>query len=387
MWANGTTQMQGNYAGIAPFLHSPLDGASSLGIEYVYANGPINETTTTGNWTEGIMKAAKEADIILYFGGIDNSVEAEAMDRYQIGWPASQLAVIKDICGLGKPCVVVQMGDQLDATPLLKNRDVSAVLWAGYPGQAGGPAVFDVLTGKTPPAGRLPVTNYPANYVNEVPMTDMLLRPGPENPGRTYMWYPEATLPFGYGLHYTKFSATFNKGAPGYGKAGLSDSSSFDIEQLLSSCRETHLDLCSFRSASVTVKNTGKMTSDFVTMVYYKSTAGPAPYPIKKLASYTRLSSVEAGKSMSAELPISIGTLARRDDNGNLVLFPGDYELLLDVPTQDTLKFTLTGSMKMLDQWPQPPAKQTYNATIAANCPLYGPCPWQPITPAQAKAF
>jgi beta-D-xylosidase 4 len=78
------------------------------------------------------------------------------------------------------------MGGQLDDTPLLQNRNISAILWVGYPGQDGGPAVFDILTGTYSPAGRLPVTQYPAKYTDEVPMTDMSLRPSATNPGRTY---------------------------------------------------------------------------------------------------------------------------------------------------------------------------------------------------------
>ena len=53
---------------------------------------------------------------------------------------------------------------------------VNALIWGGYPGQSGGTALFDILTGKTAPAGRLPITQYPAEYADQVPMTDMTLR-------------------------------------------------------------------------------------------------------------------------------------------------------------------------------------------------------------------
>ncbi|EMC95065.1 glycoside hydrolase family 3 protein [Baudoinia panamericana UAMH 10762] len=410
MWANGTSQMQGGYSGPAPYLHSPLYAASQLGLSYNYANGPINQTTLTSNYSQNATAAAQNADVILFFGGIDWSVEAEAMDRYQIAWPGAQQALIAQLAALGKPMIVLQMGSMLDATPILSNNNISALVWVGYPGQDGGVAAFDILTGAVAPAGRLPVTMYPADYVNQVPMTNMSLRPGPGNPGRTYKWYNNAVLPFAYGLHYTTFKATFNGGPPGPGSpwsppwnapwsakvrrgwgwgnwgppnwgwtqpsqvapgnGGLS--SSYNIQSLLSSCTAAHPDLCAFPSVAISVQNAGQTTSDFVALVFSNTTAGPAPYPYKSLASYTRLHSVAAGQTVTASLNMTLGVLARRDDQGNQILYPGTYNLLLDVPTQATMSFQLTGQAAVLDQWPQPPANQTYDATI--NCPLYGQC-------------
>lgn len=60
------------------------------------------------------------------------------------------------------------MGDLLDNTPLLQNLYVSAIPWAAYPGQDGGAAVFDVLTGLIPPAGRISVTRYSARYMDQI---------------------------------------------------------------------------------------------------------------------------------------------------------------------------------------------------------------------------
>jgi beta-D-xylosidase 4 len=385
MWANGTSQMQGGYSGPAPYLHSPLYAAGQLGIDYMYANGPINQSTLTSNYSGPAMQAAKESDVILYFGGIDISVESEAMDRYQIAWPQAQLDLINMLSSLGKPVIVIQMGSMLDATPLLNNKNIKSLVWAGYPGQDGGPATFDVLTGAVAPAGRLPVTLYPADYVNQIPMTNMSLRPGPNNPGRTYKWYDQAVLPFGYGLHYTSFKASFSNGAmsnphwggKGSGSAGVREHGSYNIQSLLKGCTAKHPDLCAFPSVDVSVHNTGKTTSDFSAIVFSKTTSGPKPYPLKSTATYGRMYSIKPGQTTSASLNMTLGVIARRDEQGNQILYPGQYELLLDVPTQATLSFTLTGKAAVLDLWPQPPANQTYDAT--KDCPLYGPCGDQPV--------
>jgi len=360
-WANGTNTMQGGYSGPAPYVHSPLYAAQQLGIDYIYADGPLNQSATTGNWTETAMDAANKADIILYFGGINGTVEAESLDRYQIAYSASQVALIEQICSLGKPCAILQMGDQLDSSAWLNSPNISAIIWAGYPGQDGGPALFDLITGAKSPAGRLPVTQYPADYVNEIALTDMALRPGGSTPGRTYKWYNDAVLPFGYGLSYTKFAASFQGG---YRKRdhGKGDHPKpvpcYDINAL-TSCKAAHPDLCPFPSVEINVKNTGKVESDFVVLLFVNGTYGPAPYPLKTLVAYTRLRGVQAGRSVGASLDFPVANLARRDAQGNMVLYPGVYNLLLDVPTQAVASFELTGQPKVLDQWPQPPANQT----------------------------
>lgn len=55
------------------------------------------------------------------------------------------------------------MGTQVDSSSLVSNPGVNGLLWAGYPGQDGGTAIINIITGKTAPAGRLPVTQYPVS--------------------------------------------------------------------------------------------------------------------------------------------------------------------------------------------------------------------------------
>ncbi|OCL04852.1 glycoside hydrolase family 3 protein [Glonium stellatum] len=367
MWANATTQMLGNYNGIPAYIHGPVYAAQQLGVKVNFAPGPTAQGTTNGTWTGAAIQAAKNSDIVLYFGGIDNSVEAEDKDRTSIAWSSSQLSLIQQICSLGKPCIVVQLGDQLDDSPLLQNKNISAILWAGYPGQDGGTAVFKILTGQNAPAGRLPVTQYPAAYVNEVPMTDMSLRPSSSNPGRTYKFYNASVLPFGFGLHYTKFTTSFLAtplSSPN--STGLT----YPISRLL--CSEDHLDLCPFPSIPITVTNTGnKTTSDFVALAFITGTYGPQPYPLKQLAAYTRVRNVSPGESRIVGLTMTLGNLARVDASGNTILYPGRYTVLLDVPTQAEMHFTLVGEETILDKWPQPPNNATAaNGTLSRRTML-----------------
>lgn len=246
-------------------------------------------------------------------------------------------------------------GGQLDSSPLVNNPNISAILWGGYPGQDGGPAIFDILTGKVAPAGRLPTTQYPSKYLQQVSMTDMALRPGENNPGRTYRWYNgTAVYEFGYGLHYTNFSA----------KITSQIQQSYAVSDLVAGCQNSSMSTlaqCPFSSVAVSVTNTGNTTSDYVTLGYIAGNYGPAPYPKKTLVSYQRLFGVRGGASSTATLNLTMDSLARVDESGNKVLYPGDYSLMIDNQPLTMVNFTLTGdkSGSILSAWPQPPANRT----------------------------
>lgn len=352
-WADATTQMQGNYYGVAPFLHSPLYAAQTLlGNDSVfYAAGPSYGDPTTNNW-DVLWEAADAADVILYFSGVDDSVESEGMDRVSLEWQGGQLDVIGELALLGKPMVVVQMGGgQVDSSPILNNPNIGGLLWGGYPGEDGGVAILDVITGKQAPAGRLPLTQYPASYLVNTSMTNMALRADSATgfSGRTYRWYEgEAVFPYGFGLHYTTFTAEM--ALPG-------NVSSIDIGSLTTQCSGVaYLDLCPFASVPVTIQNTGDVTSDYAALLFVSGEFGPTPYPRKTLVSYAKAHNITGDSSGSVTIDVTLGSLARVDENGNRVLYPGTYQLMLDLePGLATVEFTLTGAEKILDEWPAAP--------------------------------
>ncbi|KAK0497845.1 glycoside hydrolase superfamily [Armillaria luteobubalina] len=344
-WANATQQMQGNYFGQAPYLHSPLYAAQQLGLTVNYASRLGGQGGLP--WT-----VATQSDIIIFADGIDDSVESEGMDRVSISWTSTQIDTIGQLASYGKPMIVLQMGGgQIDSSPIKNNPNISALLWGGFPGQDGGVALMDIIIGKVAPAGRLPTTQYPASYINEVPMTDMSLRPGPNNPGRTYKWYNGTPIyDFGTGLHYTDFSASVTSHVM----------QSYDIAALTSNCTEKYLDRCAFLTSplSVTVSNTGTTTSDYVTLAFLTGSFGPTPYPKKSLVAYQRLFNIAGGATDTAQLNLTLGSLARYDDQGNRVLYPGGYTVMIDTAPLAMVNFTLTGEQKMLDEWPQPPPRR-----------------------------
>lgn len=356
-WANATSQMQGGYQGNAPSLNSPLTAFKSEFKTIHFALGTnISDYYITG--FSNALAAVQASDLAIYLGGIDSSVEGEGWDRDSITWPGNQLDLIANLTTLGKPLIVVQCGGgQVDDSVLLASKGINALLWAGYPGQDGGYAILDVLTGKRSVAGRMPVTQYPASYIKEVGLFDMNLRPSASSPGRTYKWYTgKAVVPFGFGFHYTTFEFAWDS-VPG---------ATYDISDL---CNKTHgsfKDTSSFFTVVANVKNAGglaRVASDYIGLLFIStSNAGPTPYPIKSLVSYDRLHDIPVHGSQKLVLPLTLGSLARADESGDLVIYPGDYDLELDITGVLTFRFSLRGQKSVVDVLPR--QSTSYNFTV-----------------------
>lgn len=349
-WANATTEMQGNYFGPAPYLISPLEALQKIGLKVNYAQGTLMNTLSTANFSKAIS-AAKGADAIIYAGGIDNTVEAEGADRLNVSWPGNQLDLISQLSKLGKPLVVLQMGGgQVDSTSIKNNKNVNAIMWGGYPGQSGGQAIVDVLTGKRCPAGRLVSTQYPASYVDEFPQTDLGLRPNKSsgNPGQTYMWYTgKPVYEFGYGMFYTKFHETPSK--------SQKTSITANIEDVIGAAHPGYefTEQSPIVKFSVDVKNVGSTASEYSAMLFASTkNAGPAPYPNKWLVGFDRLSSISPGRSSTLTITVPIGAMARTDSLGNSYLYPGTYKLALNTDASVVATVTLTGKAAILSKWP-----------------------------------
>lgn len=340
-WVNATVQMTGgNYAGPAPYYSTPLSAfLNETGVK-------VSPVLTLDH--DAVLEAAKASDVVVYVGGVDQSVEAEEKDRRTIAWNETQVDLIGSIAQLNKTFVLVQAGGgQLDDSAWLSNDGVSAILWAGYPGQDGGNAMTDVLFGRVAPAGRLPVTQYPASYIT-FPQTVMGLRPDPitGNPGQTYQWYTgKPILPFGYGLHYTDFEVS------------AEPLGTFDIASVVKGCSDSgyeYLDQCPLGSLTVNVKNTGKTKSDYVALTFVSGSYGPAPHPNKSLIGYQRLYDIEPGQDKTAQVQVKLAQLARFDNGGNRILYPGTYRVAIDTePEKASFEFTLTGEEVILETWPK----------------------------------
>lgn len=209
--ANAAATMIGNYEGTPCKYTTPLQGLTGV-VSTVYQPGCTNVGCTGDSLRLDEAKAAAaEADATVLVVGADQSIERESLDRTDLLLPGQQPTLVTEVAkaAKGKVILVIMSGGPFDISFAKEDDRISSILWVGYPGEAGGAALADIIFGFYNPSGRLPVTWYPQSFADEVPMTDMRMRPDPSTgyPGRTYRFYTgDAVYSFGDGLSYTDFT-------------------------------------------------------------------------------------------------------------------------------------------------------------------------------------
>ncbi|XP_022855824.1 probable beta-D-xylosidase 2 isoform X2 [Olea europaea var. sylvestris] len=207
-----TITMIGNYAGVACGYTTPLQGIGRY-TRTIHQQGCANVACADEVFFGGAVDAARQADATVLVMGLDQSIEAEFRDRAGLLLPGRQQELVSKVAmaSRGPTILVLMSGGPIDVSFAKNDPKIGAIVWAGYPGQAGGAAIADILFGMHNPGGKLPITWYPQEYLNNLPMTAMDMRSNPSSgyPGRTYRFYKgDVVYPFGHGLSYTNFVHT-----------------------------------------------------------------------------------------------------------------------------------------------------------------------------------
>lgn len=252
------------------------------------------------------VEKVKDADVVLFAGGISPSLEGEEMpvevpgfkggDRTDIELPAVQRDLLKALKKAGKKVVFINYsGSAIGLVP--ESNTCEAILQAWYPGQAGGTAIVDVLFGDYNPAGRLPVTFY--KDAGQLPdFEDYSMK------GRTYRYMQQQPLfPFGHGLSYTTFT---------YGEANLSKNTIGDGGTV---------------TLTIPVSNAGQRDGDEVVQVYLRCMADKEG-PHYTLRAFKRVH-IPAGETKQVTIPLTYESFEWFDTATNTVHpLKGTYELL-----------------------------------------------------------
>lgn len=193
-------------------MTSFLDALDERGIAAEFAPGFTLDLEPADPALEAqAVDAAKRADTVLMFLGLPEAAESEGFDRETLDIPAKQIALLDAVAAENDQVVVV----------LSNGSAVSVAPWAGRAkgileswllGQAGGPALADVIFGRTSPSGKLAQT-IPMDINDDPSMVNWPGEEGHVDYGegvfvgyRYYDTYGKAVgYPFGYGLSYATF--------------------------------------------------------------------------------------------------------------------------------------------------------------------------------------
>ncbi|WP_375437497.1 glycoside hydrolase family 3 C-terminal domain-containing protein, partial [uncultured Hymenobacter sp.] len=237
-----------------------------------------------------ILTRVKDADAIVFVGGISPKLEGEEMnvkvpgfsggDRTTIGLPQVQTDLLKVLHSSGKPVVFTMMSGSALATPW-EAANLPALLTTWYGGQSAGTALADVLFGDYNPAGRLPVTFYKSE--TQLPAFDDY-----SMAGRTYRYFTgEALFPFGHGLSYTTFQYS-------------------NLKVLSKPVTGQPI------SVSVQVQNTGQRAGDEVMQLYVRHPGASGRVAQHALEGFRRMS-LQAGEKKTVTFTLTPRQLSRLD--------------------------------------------------------------------------
>ncbi|MGX1494608.1 beta-xylosidase/alpha-l-arabinosidase [Streptomyces tendae] len=273
------------------------------------------------------VEAARDAEVVVAVLGdraglFGRGTSGEGCDAESLALPGAQQQLLDALLDSGTPVVTVLLAGR----PYALGRAVdesAAIVQSFFPGEEGTRAIAGVLSGRTNPSGRLPVSvprgagSQPSTYlgarlaqVSEVSNID-----------------PTPAFGFGHGLSYTTFAWTDL--TVGTGQAAT------DGEFAL----------------SLTVRNTGDRAGTEVVQLYLHDPVASVVQPVQRLVGYTRVS-LEPGEArrVRVTVPADVASFTGRD--GHRVVEPGELELRLAASSTDarlTATVTLTGPVRRVD--------------------------------------
>lgn len=280
--------------------------------------------TTRSKGREGFdaaLEAARKSETVIMFMGEEAILSGEAHCRADIDLPGAQNELLSEISKLGKTTILVIMAGRpltLDQTRHYTN----AMLCVWHPGTMGGPAVADIIFGKTAPSGKLPVT-FP-KHVGQIPIyynqrmsgkpathdsftyIDDIPRRAPQTSVGNTSFHMDAGFeplyPFGFGLSYTKFH---------YGEVRLS-AHEFKIGEGI----EVYADLT----------NVGEVRGAEVAQLYIRDRFGSITRPVRELKGFRKVW-LEPGETKTLTFNLHSEELAFYNREMKRVTEPGDFDL------------------------------------------------------------
>lgn len=257
---------------------------------------------------EKALWLAAQADTVLLFLGLDEAAETEGLDRSHMRLADNQLQIVRDLIDIKANIVVVLAGGSPVELPF--TGAVNAIVHGYLPGQGGGQALADVITGKHNPGGKLAET-YPVRYRDVASAADFAQGEATaEHRESIYVGYryydkvgERVRFPFGHGLSYTTFA---------YANLAVTRD-----------------------EVTLTVTNTGSVTGEEIVQIYVEAPAGQQFRALRELRGFAKVS-LDPGESQTVTVALAEHAFAAYDVTQNSWQDqPGEYSVLAGASSRD----------------------------------------------------
>ena len=256
-------------------------------------------------YIENAVKKGKNADYIIVVAGENalrhsrEKTSGENVDRSSLQLPYMQLELLKELRKKDKPIILCLINSRALAISWC-SKNIDAILECWEPGLLGGQAVAEILTGKTNPSGKLPISfprsvGHIQSHYNRKPMRI-----------RNYADSSDTALyPFGYGLSYSKFVYSDLK------ISAQNNSIKDDI------------------NVSVKIKNDSDFDGEEIVLIYINDIISSVTTPIKKLVAFKRIK-IKKHETKEVHLTIKNAQLALFNQRNKKVVEIGDFEVMVN---------------------------------------------------------
>ena len=260
------------------------------------------------------IEAAKDADAVIFVGGLNHNIDSEGADRVDMTLPYEQDMLIEALLKVRKDLIITLIGGSAVEMPW---RDkAQAILWSYYAGMETGTAFAKVIFGDINPSGKLAET-FPDQYRDCVTAKNgqfgvwgkIKLEEGLYCGYRYFdRQHIAPAFCFGHGLSYTQFT---------YSGLTLKAEKGRAVK------------------LTFTVKNTGKRFGSEVVQVYVAPIAPRVDRPDKELKAYTKLA-LAPGKSGKVTLTLKQEDFAYFDEHlHSFIADAGDYAIMVGASSED----------------------------------------------------
>ncbi|MER5204125.1 glycoside hydrolase family 3 N-terminal domain-containing protein [Streptomyces sp. NPDC002825] len=296
------------------------------GAEVLVARGTGIDDADTDGFAEAV-ELARRADLVVAALGdraglFGRGTSGEGCDAESLDLPGAQQPLLDALLDTGTPVVTTLLAGRPYALGRAADES-AAILQAFFPGEAGTAAIASVLSGRTAPSGRLPVSV--PRHAGAQPSTYLASRLG--QAGEVSSIDPTPAFGFGHGLTYTTF-----------------EWSDLDIETAeIPTDGEVRL--------ALTVANTGSRAGTELVQLYLHDPVASVVQPVRRLVGYVRVD-LAPGESRRIHVTVPTDLASFTGRAGTRVVEPGALELLFSTSSTDprlTARVTLTGPVRPLD--------------------------------------